>query len=255
MKLHIQTLTFGLTFIVILLAGCSGCGQKTAEQPPVGVDKTQPPSVDTPSTERETSVSVPTTPAQNPDDPPSERENLDKMLSANPDDYDTMLTWVKSAKSAREGESDHTFIRKRIDVLRKLYAINPTQPDPEVLYGLAEILYDVYPQQAIAYCEQFLELYPGQRFHRLMGLWLAYGYLHACEFEKSEQQFRKSYNVPGEGRFTEDDYSKMRGLVSEDFFAMRTLTRILEGTDAYRKNAIELYKRMHARNRKKLGLE
>ncbi len=32
MKLHIQTLTFGLTFIVILLAGCSGCGLTKAPQ-------------------------------------------------------------------------------------------------------------------------------------------------------------------------------------------------------------------------------
>ena len=34
MKLHIQTLTFGLTFIVILLAGCSGCGLATDSQTP-----------------------------------------------------------------------------------------------------------------------------------------------------------------------------------------------------------------------------
>ena len=63
MKLRIETLTLLLTFIVIGLAGCSGCGQKTAEQPavgvfPVGVDKTQTPSVDTPSTERDFSLSA-----------------------------------------------------------------------------------------------------------------------------------------------------------------------------------------------------
>ena len=255
MKLQIETLKVLFMMSVIGLAGCSGCGQKTAEQPPVGVDETQPPGVETPSTERETSVSVPTTPAQKTDDPPSERENLDKMLSANPDDYDTMLTWVKSAKSKLEGESYNTFVRRRIDVLRKLYAINPTQPDPEVLYALAEKLYNVYPQQAIAYCEQFLELYPGDPLHRLMGLWLAHSYLEAGEFEKSAQQFRKSYDVPGEGGFTTEDYSKMVRVVSEDYFAMRTLTRLLEGTDAYRKDAIELYKSIHAGNRKKLGLE
>ena len=33
MKLHIRTLTFGLTFIVILLAGCSGCGLKIGTTP------------------------------------------------------------------------------------------------------------------------------------------------------------------------------------------------------------------------------
>lgn len=41
MKLHIQTLTFGLTLSVILLAGCSGCGQETAptaDAPAVGAE-------------------------------------------------------------------------------------------------------------------------------------------------------------------------------------------------------------------------
>ena len=33
MKLHIHTFTFGLTFLVILLTGCSRCAQKTVDTP------------------------------------------------------------------------------------------------------------------------------------------------------------------------------------------------------------------------------
>ena len=70
MKLRIETLTVLFTISVILLAGCSGCGQKAAEQPPVdvspvGVDETHPPVVETPSTERDFSLSADHTSTEN----------------------------------------------------------------------------------------------------------------------------------------------------------------------------------------------
>ena len=40
MKLRIENLTHLFLFVVFLLAGCSGCGQKTAEHSPMSVNKT-----------------------------------------------------------------------------------------------------------------------------------------------------------------------------------------------------------------------
>lgn len=275
MKIRIENFTSLFLLVVILLAGCSGCAQKNAELPQ---DETPIPEVEISQSEKPDGVDTPT--LANPttqtnseieiiwkgklqasladpilshlDVDERKRHILDDMLAANPDDYDTMLFWVIKANLGHEGESYETYKRKRIDVLRKLYVMNPDQPD--VLFGLTEMLYDVYPQQAIEYAQSFIRLHPKHKFLRSMRLWLAASYLEAGELQESLALYKNVYNVSGDQVRPQDFLSNPR-ITQIDYMRIDRLGELLEGTEDERDKSKKVREKKHAATRKRLGLE
>ena len=264
MKLRPESLAPLLIFTVILLTGCSGCAQKNAPQSSIDttskVVQTPTDSVEdiAPKKMEQKPVSTPQQKkTQKPKPAPYQnRMELDAVLNANPNDYDMMLMWVKlSGSMRREGESYETYKRKRIDVLRKLYETNPDHPNPDVLYGLVEMLYDVYPQQAIEYVQKFIKLYPKHKLRHLMDLWLAASYFKACEYETALTQYKKAYNIASEEQVRPQDFLRNPRITQIDYISITTLIKLLEGTDAYRDEFKKNMDTIQTDRRKRLGLE
>ena len=167
------------------------------------------------------------------------RPYLDKALAENPNDFETMLFWAENAVSTLENELDYTLNRKKVEVLRRLYEMNPNHH--RVLYGLGRSIHNAYPKEALGYVQKAFELEPK---HYANFLLLAKCYLKTGQYEKALAEYQRVFKSAGTN-------------VSPDVLAgLYRLHRILElKDDAYREQIEKNEKRARAEQRKRLGLE
>ena len=167
------------------------------------------------------------------------RPYLDKALAENPNDFETMLFWAENAVSTLENELDYTLNRKKVEVLRRLYEMNPNHH--RVLYGLGRSIHNAYPKEALGYVQKAFELEPK---HYANFLLLAKCYLKTGQYEKALAEYQRVFKSAG----TNVSPNVLAGLY--------ILHRILElKDDAYREQIEKNEKRARAEQRRRLGLE
>ncbi len=167
------------------------------------------------------------------------RPYLDKALAENPNDFETMLFWVENAVSTLENELDYTLNRKKVEVLRRLYEMNPNHH--RVLYGLGRSIHNAYPKEALGYVQKAFELEPK---HYANFPLLAKCYMKTGQYEKALVEYQRVFKSAGTN-------------VSPDVLAgLYHIHRILElKDDAFREQIEKNEKRERAEQRKRLELE
>ena len=230
MKLRIETLTTLLMLTVILLAGCAGCAQKNAQpdiQTPIDAtpEKVEPPDLNAPkisNDERQRRVKLLVDRRDSMAAArvliresfyPEARPYLDKALEENPNDFETQLLWVKNVRLLVE-DSHRTYLSKKIKVYRDLYKMNPEHPD--VLYGFAQTIQDIYPEEAVEYAEKAYKLFPEKYSDSTL---LAKCYYEAGVFNKALAAYESVYKrleanksgnaVPGGYNFNKRDFAML----------------------------------------------
>ena len=259
MKHQIERLALLLIVSVILIGGCSGCEQKTQQ-------KTTDYNRELENVRQAKLDAVYTTKGLSTDERnrriieilvegrddivaaralvsnrswKAARPYLDKALAKNPNDFETMLFWVENAVSTLENELDYTLNKKKVEVFRRLYKMNPNHH--RVLYGLGRSIYKAYPEEALGYVQKALELEPKRYANSPL---LPECYLKTGQYEKALAEYQRVFKSAGTN-------------VSPDVLAgLYILHRILElKDDAYREQIEKNEKRERAEQRKRLGLE
>ncbi len=77
----------------------------------------------------------------------------DRALAENPDDFETLITWVEIG-----GREFSTYGEERAAVLRRLYEMQPHHP--YVLHQLALCIYGTQPAEALGYAQKAQQLEP-----------------------------------------------------------------------------------------------
>ena len=259
MKLRIENLAILLLIVIMLLHGCSGCEQKTQQ-------KTTDYNRELENVRQAKLKALTATKGLSADERrrrrieilieglddmaaaricvsnrswKAARPYLDKALAKNPNDFEAMLFWVENVVSTLENELDYTLNKKKVEVFRRLYKMNPNHH--RVLYGLGRSIYKAYPEEALGYAQKALELEPKRYANFLL---LAKCYLKTGQYEKALAEYQRVFKSAGTN-------------VSPDVLAgLYTLHRILElKDDAYREQIEKNEKRERAEQRKRLGLE
>ena len=109
---------------------------------------------------------------------------LEKLLAENPNDFETLLTWVHVG-----GREFDTYGAEKTAALRRLYAMNPHHP--YVLHELALCIYGTRPEEALGYARKAQQLEPR---------YLAYGADGICYFQLGDYQqalaaYRRAYDA------------------------------------------------------------
>ena len=247
MKHQIERLALLLIVSVILIGGCSGCEQKTQQKTTDynrELENVRQAKLDAVYAAKGLSTDernrrIIEILVEGRDDMVAARPYLDKALAKNPNDFETMLFWVENAVSTLENELDYTLNRKKVEVFRRLYKMNPNHH--RVLYGLGQSIYKAYPEEALGYAQKALELEPKRYANFLL---LAKCYLKTGQYEKALAEYQRVFKSAGTN-------------VSPDVLAgLYRLHRILElKDDAYREQIEKNEKRARAEQRKRLGLE
>ena len=222
MKLRTEHFTTLLLITVILLAGCSGCAQKT-DTISEDARKTKLEALD--ATEglssdeyRRQKVQIL---VEGRDSLAAARAlmrfsfneetrlYLDKAIDENPNDFDTLLYWTKNA-STLPGESREIFDQKQIDVYRRLHKMNPVHV--EVLHGLAMLIFAESPEEAIEYAEKAFELDTDPNGISFRSTVLARAYKFAGQYEKALAEYERVYKNIGDLRFNRFDLDHLAEL-------------------------------------------
>ncbi len=247
MKLRIENLAILLLIVIMLLHGCSGCEQKTQQKTTDynrELENVRQAKLDAVYAAKGLSTDernrrIIEILVEGRDDMVAARPYLDKALAKNPNDFETMLFWVENAVSTLENELDYTLNRKKIEVFRRLYKMNPNHH--RVLYGLGRSIYKAYPEEALRYAQKALELEPKRYANFSL---LPECYLKTGQYEKALAEYQRVFKSAG----TNVSPNVLAGLYR--------LHRILElKDDAYREQIEENEKRERAEQRKRLGLE
>ena len=259
MKLRIENLATLLLIVAMLLDGCSGCEQKTQQ-------KTTDYNRELENVRQAKLKALTATKGLSADERrrrrieilieglddmaaaricvsnrswKAARPYLDKALAKNPNDFEAMLFWVENAVSTLENELDYTLNKKKVEVFRRLYKMNPNHH--RVLYGLGRSIYKAYPEEALGYAQKALELEPKRYANFSL---LPECYLKTGQYEKALAEYQRVFKSAG----TNVSPSVLAGLY--------ILHRILElKDDAYREQIEKNEKRERAEQRKRLGLE
>ncbi len=141
------------------------------------------------------------------------------------------------------------FIRTKIEMLRQVYERNSDHPDADVLYGLVQLLHDVYPQESVEYTQKFLKLYTHHEMQHKIEIWLAVSYYLMGEYEKALAQYKIAYNVVS---FDFPHYLKIH---ESDIWRIRAIIGLLEKDDTAREDSKTESKKWLADRRKRLGLK
>ncbi len=247
MKHQIERLILLLIVSVILIGGCSGCEQKTQQKTTDynrELENVRQAKLDAVYAAKGLSTDernrrIIAILVEGRDNMVAARPYLDKALAKNPNDFEVMLFWVENAVSTLENELDYTLNRKKVEVFRRLYKMNPNHH--RVLYGLGRSIYKAYPEEALGYAQKALELEPKRYANFLL---LAKCYLKTGQYEKALAEYQRVFKSAGTN-------------VSPDVLAgLYRLHRILElKDDAYREQIEKNEKRARAEQRKRLGLE
>jgi tetratricopeptide (TPR) repeat protein len=259
MKLRIESLATLLLIAVTLLDGCSGCEQKTQQ-------KTTDYNRELENVRQAKLKALTATKGLSTDERrrrrieilieglddmaaaricvsnrswKAARPYLDKALAENPNDFETMLFWVENVVSTLENELDYTLNRKKVEVFRRLYKMNPNHH--RVLYGLGRSIYKAYPEEALGYAQKAFELEPK---HYANFPLLAKCYMKTGQYEKALAEYQRVFKSAGTN-------------VPPDVLAgFYHIHRILElKDDVYREQYEKNQKRWHMETRKRLGLE
>ena len=247
MKLRIENLATLLLIVAMLLDGCSGCEQKTQQKTTDynrELENVRQAKLDAVYAAKGLSTDernrrIIEILVEGRDDMVAARPYLDKALAKNPNDFETMLFWVENAVSTLENELDYTLNKKKVEVFRRLYKMNPNHH--RVLYGLGRSIYKAYPEEALGYAQKALELEPKRYANFSL---LPECYLKTGQYEKALAEYQRVFKSAG----TNVSPNVLAGLYR--------LHRILElKDDAYREQIEENEKRERAEQRKRLGLE
>ncbi len=252
----LENLAMLLLIAVTLLGGCSGCGQKThdynhelenmKQNKPDAMEETKGLSTDERDRKRikmlvegRDEMAAARALISNNISRKAARPYLDKALAKNPNDFETMLFWAEYAVSTLKNEIDYTHKRKKIEIYRSLYEMNPNHH--KVLYGLARSIYIVYPEEALGYVKKVFELEPK---HYANSMLLGDCYMYTGQYEKALAEYQRVFESAGDN-------------VSPDIMgALYRLHWILElKDDAFRKQIEKNVKRERTEQRKRLGLE
>ena len=96
----------------------------------------------------------------------------DRALAENPDDFETLITWVEIG-----GREFSTYGEERAAVLRRLYEMQPHHP--YVLHQLALCIYGRHPAEALGYAQKAQQLEPR---------YLPYGVDGLCYYQMGEYE-------------------------------------------------------------------
>ena len=108
-----------------------------------------------------------------------------KALAENPNDFDTMLTWLNVYTS---GDGEYKFDDSdRLTTVRRLYEINPGHP--YVLHELAKITYAQHPKEALEYAKKAQQLEHRYVLKGVNGLC----YFQLGDYENALAAFERSY--------------------------------------------------------------
>ena len=113
----------------------------------------------------------------------------EKALAENPNDYETLLTWVY-VYASRDPIQDRVFDfndPERLTALRRLYEMNPDHP--YVLHELARIIYPQHPQEALGYAKKAQQLEYRYVWRGLDGVC----YFQLGDYENALASFERAY--------------------------------------------------------------
>ena len=200
MKHQIERLALLLIVSVILIGGCSGCEQKTQQKTTDynrELENMRQAKLDAVYTTKGLSADernrrIIEILVEGRDDMVAARPYLDKALAENPNDFETMLFWVENAVSTLENELDYTLNRKKVEVFRRLYKMNPNHH--RVLYGLGRSIHNAYPKEALGYVQKAFELEPK---HYANFPLLAKCYMKTEQYEKALVEYQRIFKSAG----------------------------------------------------------
>ena len=113
----------------------------------------------------------------------------EKALAENPNDYETLLTWVY-VYASRDPIQDRVFDfndPERLTALRRLYEMNPDHP--YVLHELTRIIYPQHPQEALGYAKKAQQLEYRYVWRGLDGVC----YFQLGDYENALASFERAY--------------------------------------------------------------
>ncbi len=106
----------------------------------------------------------------------------DLAYKENPDDFDTLLTWVFAG-----GNLTDLYGKEKTAATRRLYQMNSNHP--WVLHKLAKCILGTHPEEALGYAQKAQELDPGYLHLGVEGLC----YYQMGDYEKALASFRRSH--------------------------------------------------------------
>lgn len=109
-----------------------------------------------------------------------------KALSENPNDFETLLTWVYTYPHNREADN-HFDDEARVDALRRLNQMNPDHP--YVLQELARTIYPTNAEEALSYARKALQLENRYSWEGLDGVC----YFQLGDYEKAFTAYERAY--------------------------------------------------------------
>lgn len=109
-----------------------------------------------------------------------------KALAENPNDFETLLTWVYTYPHNREADN-HYNDEARVDALRRLNGMNPDHP--YVLQELARAIYPERAEEALSYARKALQLERRYSWEGLDGVC----YFQLGDYEKALTAYERAY--------------------------------------------------------------
>ena len=109
---------------------------------------------------------------------------VEKLLVENPNDFETLLTWVHVG-----GREFDPYGPEKTAALRRLYAMNPNHP--YVLHKLALCIIGTHPEEALGYARKAQQLEPRYRRYGTDGLC----YFQLGDYQQALEAFKRAYEV------------------------------------------------------------
>ena len=106
----------------------------------------------------------------------------DKAYAENPDDFETLITWVEIG-----GREFYSYGKEKAAALRRLYEMNPHHP--YVLHRLALCIYPMQPAEALGYAQKAQQLEPRYLPYGVDGLC----YYQLGEYEQAVAAFERAH--------------------------------------------------------------
>ena len=109
---------------------------------------------------------------------------LEKLFVENPNDFETLLTWVHAG-----GREFDTYGQEKTAALRRLYEIDPNHP--YVLHELALCIIGTQPEEALGYAQKAQQLEPRYRPYGVEGLC----YFQLGGYQQALEAFKRAYEA------------------------------------------------------------
>ena len=109
---------------------------------------------------------------------------LEKLFVENPNDFETLLTWVYAG-----GREFDTYGQEKTAALRRLYDMDPNHP--YVLHELALCIIGTQPEEALGYAQKAQQLEPRYRPYGVEGLC----YFQLGGYQQALEAFKRAYEV------------------------------------------------------------